>query len=281
MKMKTIIKRHPILFYVLVTFAISWLGAFILIAPNLLSGRAIPKMKGLLMFPILLFGPFLAGLMLEGISRGKEGLKDLLMRMVNWRLPIRWYAIILLVPPTLIMLVLLFLSNFLSPVFKPNFFPIGILFGIPAGIFEEIGWTGCALPKLLAQYSKAKAGIILGVIWGIWHFPVIDFLGTATPHGRYLFFFFLAFILLLTAMRILMTLVYTNTGSVFAIQIMHIVSTGCLVMFGPNGVSSKQEVQWYSIYAGILFVFTFLAYTWTGQKKSLSATENMLNITHR
>ena len=56
---------------------------------------------------------------------------------------------VLLLPPALVLTVLLFLERIVSPVYAPNRFFMGILFGIPAGFLEEIGWTGKdAFPKM-------------------------------------------------------------------------------------------------------------------------------------
>lgn len=38
---------------------------------------------------------------------------------------------------------------------------------------EEIGWRGYLLPKLMESYSPRVSIIILGVIWGLWHAPII------------------------------------------------------------------------------------------------------------
>lgn len=266
MKINNMVNRHPVASYFIATFGLSWLGAFIVVASDLLNNRAIQKMEGLIMFPLMILGPGLAGVVLELMTGGREGLRNLLKRMSKWKLAPGWYFIALLVPPCLIALVLFSLSHFFSSSFKMNFFPIGILFGLPAGFFEEIGWTGYAMPRLLGSYSKFRAGIILGLAWGFWHLPVIDFLGTATPHKPYLFFFFFGFILILTAMRALMTWVYSNTGSVLIVQIMHAVSTGCLVMLGPNGVTSKQEAVWYTAYGVMLSLFTIIIYALAGSK---------------
>ena len=147
-----------------------------------------------------------------------------------------------------------------------TFFPIGLLFGIPAGFFEEIGWTGYAFPKMSLRQNKIIASIIIGLLWGCWHLPVIDFLGSATPHGQYLLAFFLAFIALLTAMRVIIAWVYSNTGSVFLAQLMHAISTGCLVMFGPSKISPAQEALWYAVYAVILWITVLIIFLITSKK---------------
>lgn len=154
--------------------------------------------------------------------------------------------------------------------FTQNFFPIGILFGIPAGFFEEIGWTGYAFPKMVLHQNKIKASIILGLLWGCWHLPVIDFLGSATPHGQYLPAFFLAFIALLTAMRVIIAWVYSNTGSVLLAQIMHAISTGSLVMFGPAKILPAQEALWYAVYAVILWITVLIILLITNKKRDRS-----------
>ena len=75
------------------------------------------------------------------------------------------------------------MKTFVSGIFEPGTFIAGIAFGIPAGLLEEIGWTGYAFPKICRDRSTLAASVWLGLLWGAWHLPVIDFLGTATPHG--------------------------------------------------------------------------------------------------
>jgi membrane protease YdiL (CAAX protease family) len=39
-------------------------------------------------------------------------------------------------------------------------------------LFEEIGWRGYLQPKLLNKHSIGAAGLMVGVLWGIWHLPL-------------------------------------------------------------------------------------------------------------
>jgi uncharacterized protein len=166
---------------------------------------------------------------------------------------LRWY-LALLIPPVLMLLVLLFLEKFVSSVYGPNHFWVGILFGIPAGFLEEIGWTGFAFPKMRSQNDALAPSICLGLLWGLWHLPVVNFLGTASPHGAYFWPFFLTFTVAMTAMRVLIAWIYTNTKSVLLAQLMHVSSTGSLVLFSPPGVTAAQEVIWYALYGTVLWV---------------------------
>jgi uncharacterized protein len=221
--------------------------------PHLIRHRPLPQMTGILMFPVMLLGPSFAGIVLTRIVDGKDGLRVLFSQMFRAWVPPGWYTA-LLIPPVLVLTVLHFLQRFVSPVYAPNRFFMGILFGIPAGFLEEIGWTGYAFPKMRSQSNGLTPSILLGLLWALWHLPVINYLGTATPHDVYWLPFFLAFSLAMTAMRVLIAWIYTNTRSVLLAQLMHVSSTGSLVLFSPARVTAVQEAMCYVLYGTVLWV---------------------------
>jgi membrane protease YdiL (CAAX protease family) len=250
---KTPVQLNPIASYFVLTFAISWTAAFLVVAPKLLHGEPLPKLTGILMFPAMLLGPVSCGILLTRIVDGTGGLRDLLSRGTRFRVSLRWYAW-LLVPPIAALLILSILKTLVSPVYTPNRFYVGVLFGVAAGILEEIGWMGFAYPKMSQRFSPFRAAAFLGLLWGIWHLPVIDFLGAATPHRAAWFPFFLAFTAAMMGMRVIIAWVYTNTESLPLAQLLHISSTGSLVVFSPAGVSPMQEAFWYAAYAALLWL---------------------------
>jgi membrane protease YdiL (CAAX protease family) len=250
---ETLAKRHPVLVYFVLTYAISWLGAFLIAVRALVKHEALSKISGLLMFPLMLLGPSIAGYVLTRKVDGKSGTHGLLVRMRRLWIPARWFAA-LLIPPCLILIVLYCMKAFVSPIFLPGRFLVGAGFGIPAGFLEEIGWMGYAFPKMSQQLRPLSAAILLGLLWGFWHLPVIDFLGTATPHGKYLVPYFALFIAAMTAMRVLIGWLYVNTNSVPIAQLMHVSSTGSLVAFSPPHVNAAQEALWYGVYAVALWI---------------------------
>jgi uncharacterized protein len=58
----------------------------------------------------------------------------------------------------------------------------------------------------------------------------------------------------MTAMRVLICWIYTNTESVLLAQFMHVSSTGSLVIFSAPRVSAAQEAFWYGLYGITLWV---------------------------
>ncbi len=252
-KPATLLRAHPLAAYFVLTFTISWSAALLVATPRLIAGRPLTNLTGILMFPAMLVGPASSGLILTWLLDGRAGLRLFARRMLLLRLPLRWY-IPLLLPPAAIAAVLFSLAGFLSPVFYPQFFPLGIAFGIPAGIFEEIGWTGFAFPRMSERLGAFKSALLLGLLWGLWHLPVVNFLGAATPHGRYWLPYFLAFTLSMSAIRVLICWLYTHTNSVALAQLTHISSTGALVVLSPSHVTPAQEAAWYAVYGAVLWL---------------------------
>jgi membrane protease YdiL (CAAX protease family) len=182
----------------------------------------------------------------------RQGLADLVR---SWsRLPhVAWFAA-LAIPPAGILVTLFPLTWLASPDFRPQLFVVGLGFGLVAGFFEEIGWTGFAYPRLSLRFGWLRGAALLGVLWGVWHLPVVDSLGAASPHGRFWPLFFVAFVALVAAIRIVIGWLYTNTASLLLAQLMHASSTGFLVVLGASRASPGEEAVWYLCYAGLLWM---------------------------
>jgi membrane protease YdiL (CAAX protease family) len=251
--LKALVSRCPVSAYFLLCFTLSWSGALAVALPWIVKGAALPTITGILMFPVMLLGPVVAGVALTIVVDGRSGLRDLAARLRRWKFSGAWYAT-LLIPPVLVLSVLLCLTGLVSKVFAPNLFLMGVLFGMPAGFLEEIGWMGFAFPKLHQTRSALSSALVLGALWVIWHAPAIDFLGAARPHQQYWLPFFLAFGLAMTAMRVLISWVYINTKSLLAAQLLHVSSTGSLVVFGAPALTPGQEAAWYATYGVALWI---------------------------
>jgi membrane protease YdiL (CAAX protease family) len=250
-KFKRLLARYPLLAFFGMVYLLSLLALFAIGLPKLHGKNSVSSLP-LVVFPIIVIGVGVIGVTLTFVVSGKPGLRELRARFFQ---PVRrrWYAV-LLIPPICIVAVLIALKTFVSSAFAPNFFMFGIAAGILAGFFEEFGWTGFAYPRMRERFGPSAAALLLGVLWGIWHLPVVDSLGAASPHGTAWPAFFAAFVLLMTAVRLLIAWVYDNTDSLRMAQLVHASSTGCLVILSAPQVTPWQETGWYFAYAVVLWI---------------------------
>src|SRR5215212_3895416 len=174
-------KKHPLLSFYALAFAIIWGGLIMVVGgPSEIPGspEKFETRFGLVLLAWLA-GPSVAGILLTGLLYGRAGLREFRSRLLMWRVGARWYAVALLTAPLSMMAVLLVLS-LVSPEYLPRIFTasdrtalllMGIAVGLTAGIFEELGWTGFAVPTLLRRmrYGVLSTGLIVGVPWAVWH----------------------------------------------------------------------------------------------------------------
>ncbi|MDH4135841.1 MAG: CPBP family intramembrane metalloprotease, partial [Anaerolineae bacterium] len=262
---KDFIKSNPVLTYYALTFAISWGGILIVVGPGGIPGTR-EEFERLLPVVILalLAGPSVAGLLLTGLVHGRAGLRELLSRLLRWQVSARWYAVALLTAPLLFTAIPLALS-LLFPEFLPGIFTtddkaslllLGIAAGLIGGFLEELGWTGFAIPRLRLRYGVLPTGLIVGVLWGAWHF-LMNFWSSGDSSGALSLALLLHSVLfsvgILPAYRVLMVWVYDRTGSLLVAMLMHtslIISNVILVPLA-TGV---PLVTWSLVLAAALWV---------------------------
>lgn len=247
------LKRHAVPIYFALTFAISWGSVLLVIggpggipATQEQLTRLLP-----LAIPGMLLGPSIAGLVMTGVVSGRDGYRELLARLLRWRVGAGWYAVALLTAPAVFAAVLFTLS-LVSPAYIPgivttsdrtSFLLLGILPALVVGFFEELGWTGFAIPSLRPRYSVAATGLIVGILWGAWHILTNDLWASGTSAGGIPVVLFatlngVAFVVgQLPAYRVLMAWVYDRTGSLLVAMLMHASLTASTFILGPLGIA--------------------------------------------
>jgi CAAX protease family protein len=249
MHIKAFVQKHSIAAYFVLALAISWCASLLTLGPKFLAGEPLLMADALPGLVGMMLGPSLSGIVLTWIVDGKPGLQALFSRMGRWNVGLRWWAAALLLFPGLLLIVLLLLAGLISPAYLPGFEILGIAYGLFAGFFEETGWTGFAVPRMQRKFGALTAGVLLGLIHGIWHI-VADFMGSSGALGSYWFIHFAAlWVVGLIAFRIIMIWVYNNTGSVLLAQLMHASFSGSLITLTPRPIIPANETFWYVIFA--------------------------------
>jgi len=261
------IKKHPVLTYYTLVFAMSWGGILLIVGgPGGIPGSSEQVERLMPLVLLALFaGPSVAGILTTGLVSGRAGLRELLSRLLRWRVRARWYAAALLPAPLMVTTVLLALS-LLSPEFVPGIVSNDnqialLLFGIGwgllgGGLLEELGWTGFAVPRLRLRYTAFTTALIVGLLHGTWHFLIAFWAGGSFSGGQwttYLLgipFFYLG---ALPAYRVLMVWVYDRTASLLVAMLMHAsLSASTLILQPP--LTGVLFLTWNLTLTAILWV---------------------------
>ena len=257
---KAYIKGHPVLSYYALVFAISWGGILLVIGgPGAIPGTR-DEVETLMPFALLtLFaGPSVAGLLLTGLVHGRPGFRDLFTRMTRWRVDVRWYAVALLTAPLLVTAVLLalsltsleFLPRLLTASDKTTLLLFGIGWGlVGGGLLEELGWTGFAVPTLMLRYGVFGTGLVVGLLWGAWHYLIALWAISGTTPGAISPSIFLPALIFyvgsLPAYRVLMVWVYDRTGgSMLLAMLMHASFSASMLTLEPLGLAAVPGSIW-------------------------------------
>jgi CAAX protease family protein len=264
---KAVLERHALAIYFGLAFAISWGGVLLVIGGP--AGVPGTKEETDRLFPFvflaMLAGPSLAGILLTLLTQGRAGLRELRSRLLRWRVGTPVYALSLLTAPVLTTLVLLSLSlfsrDFLPAIFaspdKWSLLLFGLVVGLGAGIFEEIGWTGFAIPRLTKQRGVLAGGLFLGMLWGAWHI-LVNLWASGTPAREISPTFMLPVLLstvglgMLPAYRVLMVWAYERTQSLLVGMLMHVSLTASLIILRP-AATGMALVVYELVWAGTLW----------------------------
>ncbi|WP_255168525.1 CPBP family intramembrane glutamic endopeptidase [Natrononativus amylolyticus] len=156
------------------------------------------------------FGPPVAAVLVATAAGDRDELRD---RLLRWRVDARWYALVFLGPPLLIVATVggyvaiggRVDTSYLMPLWT---YPVLLVMtSLIGGGQEELGWRGYALPHLQARVGPLAASVGIGLLWAVWHYPLFA-LGFARI-GSGLFSVYVVFAV---ATSVLFTWAYNGSG---------------------------------------------------------------------
>ena len=133
---------------------------------------------------VVIVASIIASFLISGIYSSNPGISNLLQPIKGVKGKNIYLLIAFLIPLLLSLGGLIFVIlggtismdvNYFMPLLSMTLlFPHLFFFGGPLN--EEIGWRGFATPHLLEKYNPLITGLIIGIIWSIWHAP-LHFIG--------------------------------------------------------------------------------------------------------
>ncbi len=137
---------------------------------------------------------------------------------------------------------------------------------------EEFGWRGFALPRLLKKYSALTSSLILGLIWGGWHYA-----GHLVGAGVEGIAFFYLFVWILGA-TILFTWIFNHTRNIWTMILLHSVANATFNLMPITPVNSGGTATFYT-FIGLVWLLALIVILRVGPQ-TLSKGSKMNKMVH-
>ena len=242
-------RRYELVGYFGLCFAIAW--AVWIPAGILAPGSSALVIPGA-------WAPTIAAVLITWIMEGRSGLSVLFRGLWKWRVKVRYYlfAVFGMLSVGLLSVgihVLLggsppdpfeIATRFGLPVeqaylliaFSPIIFLTTVFVGGP--IAEELGWRGYAQPRMQTRIGAGWAGLVIGLIWSLWHLPLFYYFPSAVA-GLPLAYY----VPLVSALGVLFAWLYNQTGgSVLLCILFHAGVNFSLGVLGAGALSEDGRL---------------------------------------
>lgn len=176
----TWVRQHRLAAFFVLAYVLAW-------APLLLFAAGVLP-RGLAFFA---GAPLVAAVIVIGIADGRTGYRELLSRLLRWRVGWPWYVVALGLPALLVLVTGVVNSWFGAPGLDLSaiaWTDVALLLAFrivdptDGALGEEPGWRGFALPHLQTRWSPLASAALLGVATAGWHSPLV-LLGNLTWIG--------------------------------------------------------------------------------------------------
>jgi membrane protease YdiL (CAAX protease family) len=229
---------RPLGAFFLLAFAWTWLTALLMmVAPDWVDRTIGPIGPRNPLFTIAVYGPSIAAIAVTAFTQGGAGVAALLRKLVLWRFHPGYYIAVLVGVPVLAAIAGHLGEWMMGIPSAPHIaaipgwlkvLPIALVLD-PGPLGEELGWRGFALPRMVRRFGAPLASGMLGLIWGVWHYPAFKVPGM--PQNALNFPLFLVATIVLSI--IAAWLVLRTRGSVLIAVLFHLAVNTSLGAFQP------------------------------------------------
>jgi membrane protease YdiL (CAAX protease family) len=179
--------------FLLISFGLAWsiLGLYIFL-PGPMAAVFGQLTGNHALFFLAVYAPAIAAFSLVARRGGISGLRLFLGRALLWRCSAAWYAFLIIGVPLIFIAGSALNGNLFTdpfPFASLQALLVALALAAVKGPVEEFGWRGLALPLLQRKFAPVWAGLILGVIWGLWHLPAFLLSGTQQSEWSFTAFF--------------------------------------------------------------------------------------------
>ena len=245
MKINNSIEKKEIIIFSVIVIALSSLICFI--SYNLDNSN---------LSILAVFTPSLVALVLTAITKGKKGVLELFVKQTVKKTAFKWLLLSVIGIPVLVSLAMLTSLSFDISKFglrTTQLLPQIVVIVLIA-IGEEYGWRGFLLPRLMKKLNVFYSSIILGLIWGVWHFPAY-LIETGVPLNMH----FLVFLLWVVIGTLFISWIYYYTKSVLTSILIHISANAAFnyLLILPEFTGSMNTFWLFILYLSVLMILVY------------------------
>ena len=236
--LRRLVVRHPATAFLVMAFGFGWTSLIpILLAENGFGVLPIELPLTPVQTLATLLGLALPAFLVTAATGGKEGVRDLLRRLLRWRVGVRWYLVALF---GLVVAMLLAAIPFLGvvpveslaqkwPLLFTVFLPGVILPFLHTNLWEELGWTGYLQSSLQERRGPLLASVLVAPVFVLFHLPAYFVAGWIvdehTPLGELpnvLLDYVVVVSVIAIFLRVFIMWLYNVTGrSIFIVGLFH------------------------------------------------------------
>ena len=146
-----------------------------------------------------------------------------------------------------------------------NFIVLGTLMSSFTTLGEEIGWRGFLVPHLSKVTSYTKLSLISGLIWAVWHFPVLLFAdyNSGTPW----WFGLGCFTLLAVGASFIFAWLRLRSGSLWTAMLLHASHNLYIQSYFDNATDDTGITAYISSEFGIALALVILVFAYLFWRK--------------
>lgn len=180
------------------------------------------------------FGPSFAGIIMAAAILGRDGVGDLIMRTLQWRARPGWYLFAFGIPIVASIIGAMYwyqqeenppAIQYAAAITFVGWFLVRFLMG--GGLGEELGWRGFMLPVLQDKWGPLRASLIVGICWGVWHYPAFFVDPNKMAPAGQIALLMIFFTVYSTVLSVIFTYLYNGSGgSIFLCIVIHATFNG-------------------------------------------------------
>ena len=225
---RRLVARHPATAFLVMAFGFGWTSLIpILLSENGFGVLPIELPLTVVQSLVTIVGLAVPAFLVTAATGGKEGVRDLLGRLLRWRVGVRWYLVAIFgLPVAMLLAAIPFLGaaplEALArkwPLLFALFLPEVLFPFVFIQVFEEAGWTGFMQDTLQERRGPLVASILVAPAFFLMHLPVLLMDAGA---GLALLIVFGALVIMMTFFRIVVMWLYNGSGrSVLVVALFH------------------------------------------------------------